>query len=95
MQQALLDELGGEDTSPGQDSTSRSECHRTLAWMCNETKAGRPPLTSAHLKHRERRDRERALQAHIEAEQKRLTELARSRMTQDQHESRSDSGLAS
>ncbi|MGH8653636.1 MAG: STY4528 family pathogenicity island replication protein [Gammaproteobacteria bacterium] len=95
MQQAVLDELGEKMLVQAKTVHRVRNAIALLAWMCNEAKAGRPPLTSAHLKHRERRDREQALQAHIEAEQKRLAELARSRMTQDHHESRSDGGLAS
>jgi len=47
-----------------------------LAWMCQEARAGRPPLTSDHLHCRERRERERTINERIEAEQRRLTEMA-------------------
>lgn len=77
LQQALLDELSGKIKSQAKTARPVRNAIGLLCWMCNETKAGRPPLTSTHLKHRERRDRERALQAHIEAEQQRLTEMAR------------------
>jgi len=75
-QQALLDELGEKIRVQAKTEHRVRNAIGLLCWMCKETRAGRPPLTSAHLKHRERRDRERALQAHIEAEQRRLTELA-------------------
>ncbi|MGH8656676.1 MAG: hypothetical protein ACREYE_32845, partial [Gammaproteobacteria bacterium] len=76
MQQALLDELGEKIQFQAKTPHRVRNAIGFLCWMCNEAKVGRPPLTSAYLKHRERRDRERVLQAHIEAEQRRLTELA-------------------
>ncbi len=76
MQQALLDELGEKIQFQAKTPHRVRNAIGLLCWMCNEAKAGRPPLTSAYLKHRERRERERALHARIEAEQRRLTELA-------------------
>lgn len=76
MQQALLDELGEKIQFQAKTEHRVRNAIGLLCWMCNEARAGRPPLTSAYLKHRERRERERALEEHIKAEQQRLTEMA-------------------
>jgi hypothetical protein len=76
LQQALLDELAGKIQAQAKTARPVRNPIGLLAWMCNEAKAGRPPLTSAHLRCRERRERERRLKEHLEAERRRLTEMA-------------------
>lgn len=76
LQQALLDELAGKILAQAKTARPVRNPIGLLAWMCKEAKAGRPPLTSVHLRCRERRERERSLKEHLEAEQRRLTEMA-------------------
>ena len=76
LQQALLDELAGKIQAQAKTARPVRNPIGLLAWMCREAKAGRPPLTSAHLRCRERRERERHLKDHLEAERRRLTEIA-------------------
>ncbi len=76
LQQALLDELSEKIRSQAKTDHPVRNPVGLLAWMCKQTKAGDPPLTSAHLKCRERRERERQVKESIEAEQRRLTEQA-------------------
>lgn len=76
LQQALLDELAAKLRAQAKTVRPVRNPFGLLAWMCQEAKAGRPPLTSAHLHCRQRRERARHLQVHIEAEQHSLTELA-------------------
>ncbi len=76
LQQALLDELAGKIQAQAKTARPVRNPIGLLAWMCKEAKAGRPPLTSVHLRCRERRERERRLKEHLEAEQRRLTEMA-------------------
>jgi hypothetical protein len=51
-----------------------------LSWLCREVQAGRPALTSAHLRHRERRERQQALEARIEADKAQLTAMAKAQL---------------
>ena len=76
VQQALLDELSEKIRSQARTDHPVRNPVGLLAWMCKQTKAGDPPLTSAHLKCRERRERERHVKESIEAEERRLTALA-------------------
>ena len=76
IQQALLDELSEKIRSQAKTHHPVRNPVGLLAWMCKQTRAGEPPLTSAHLKCRERRERERHVKESIEAEQRRLTDLA-------------------
>ncbi|MGH8566833.1 MAG: hypothetical protein ACREXU_02175 [Gammaproteobacteria bacterium] len=76
LQQALLDELAGKIQAQAKTARPVRNPIGLLAWMCKEAKAGLAPLTSAHLRCRERRERERRLKEHVEAERRRLTELA-------------------
>ena len=76
LQQALLDELAGKIQAQAKTARPVRNPIGLLAWMCKEAKAGRPPLTSVHLRCRERREREQRLKDHLEAEQRRLTEMA-------------------
>jgi hypothetical protein len=79
-QQALLDELAEKmDVQAKQTCRVRNPL-ALLSWMCHEVKAGHAVLTSAHLRHRERRERQHALAAHIEAEKARLTAMAKARL---------------
>jgi hypothetical protein len=76
MQQALLDELAEKMDVQAKQACRVRNPLALLSWMCQEVKAGRPPLTSAHLHRRERRDRQCAVDAHIKAEQEQLTAMA-------------------
>ena len=76
LQQALLDELSEKIRSQAKTHHPVRNPVGLLAWMCKQTRAGEPPLTSAHLKCRERRERERHVNESIEAEERRLTALA-------------------
>ena len=76
LQQALLDELSEKIRAQAKTNRRVRNPIGLLAWMCKQTRAGEPPLTSAHLKCRERRERERHVKESIEAEQRRLTDLA-------------------
>lgn len=77
MQQALLDELADKIKRQAKTDHPVRNPIGLLAWMCAKTRAGQPPLTSAHLQHRDRRERERRLNQHLEAEKRRLTEMAK------------------
>ncbi|MGH8651472.1 MAG: hypothetical protein ACREYE_04485 [Gammaproteobacteria bacterium] len=57
LHQALLDELADKLSRQAKTSRPVRNAIGLLSWMCHEAKAGRPPLTSAHLQARERRDR--------------------------------------
>ncbi len=59
LQQALLDELSEKIRGQAKTDHPVRNSVGLLAWMCKQAKAGEPPLTSAHLKCRERRERER------------------------------------
>ncbi len=76
LQQALLDELAEKLRRQAKTDRPVRNPVGLLSWMCQEARAGRPPLTSDHLRCRERRVRERCIQERIEAEQRRLTEMA-------------------
>lgn len=75
LQQALLDELGEKIRAQAKTNRPVRNPIGLLAWMCKEARAGQPPLTSAHLQYRARRERERLLREHDEAEKRRITEL--------------------
>ncbi len=76
LHQALLDELADKLSRQAKTSRPVHNAIGLLSWMCNEAKAGRPPLTSAHLQARERRDREHHVAEHLEAAKRRLTQMA-------------------
>lgn len=75
LQQALLDELSEKIRAQAKTNRRVRNPIGLLAWMCKEARAGQPPLTSAHLQYRARRERERLLREHDEAEKRRITEL--------------------
>lgn len=83
LQQALLDELADKIKRQAKTDHAVRNPIGLLAWMCARTRGGLPPLTSAHLQYRERRAREQHLNAHLEAEQRRLTEMALGRGNTD------------
>jgi hypothetical protein len=76
LQQALLDELSEKIRAQAKTNRPVRNPIGLLAWMCKEARAGQPPLTSAHLRCQERRERERQIEERIAADQKRLTEMA-------------------
>ncbi len=76
LHQALLDELADKLTRQAKTSRPVRNAIGLLSWMCNETKVGRPPLTSAHLQACQWRDREHHVAEHLEAAKRRLTEMA-------------------
>ncbi|MGH9895594.1 MAG: STY4528 family pathogenicity island replication protein, partial [bacterium] len=76
LQQGLLDELGEKLRRQAKTDHPVRNPIGLLAWMCQQARAGRPPLTSDHLHLQERRERERRINERIEAEQRRLTEMA-------------------
>ncbi len=76
LQQALLDELGEKIRTYAKTDHRVRNPIALLGWMCKEARAGRPPLTSAHLRCRAERDRANALKERLEAEERRLTEQA-------------------
>ncbi|MGH8651950.1 MAG: hypothetical protein ACREYE_07090, partial [Gammaproteobacteria bacterium] len=76
LRQALLDELADKLNRQAKTSRPVRNAIGLLSWMCNEAKAGRPPLTSAHLQARERRDREHHVAKQLEAAKHHLTEMA-------------------
>ena len=50
LQQALLDELSEKIRAQAKTDHRVRNPIGLLAWMCREAAAGRPPLTSAHLR---------------------------------------------
>lgn len=76
LQQALLDELSEKIRAQAKTDRRVRNPIGLLAWMCKEAAAGRPPLTSAHLQSRARRERERLLREHDEAEKRKIIERA-------------------
>jgi hypothetical protein len=76
LHQALLDELAEKIKRYAKTDRRVRNPIGLLCWMCNETKAGRPPLTSDSIHLRERRERDRQLAEREAAACRRLTELA-------------------
>jgi len=76
LRQPLLDELADKLSRQAKTTRPVRNAIALLSWMCNEAKAGRPPLTSAHLQARERRGREHHVAEHTEAAKRRLTQMA-------------------
>jgi hypothetical protein len=76
LHQALLDELAEKMRCYAKTDHRVRNSIGLLCWMCNETKAGRPPLTSDSIHLRERRERDRQLAEREAAECRRLTDLA-------------------
>ena len=76
LRQPLLDELADKLSRQAKTARPVRNAIGLLSWMCNETKAGRPPLTSAHLQAHERRGREHHVAEYLEAAKRRLIEMA-------------------
>lgn len=75
--QPFLDELAEKIRTQAKSGQPVRNPIGLLAWMCGEAEAGRIHLTSAHLKHKERRERQWAMDQRIKEQEQRLTALAR------------------
>jgi len=77
LRQPVLDELAGTIHRQSNSAHRVRNPIGLLCWMCNEARAGKPPLTSDSVRAAERRRREHGLAAYDAAKRRELTEQAK------------------
>lgn len=75
--QAFLDETAGQIIQRRKTSNPIRNPIGFLSWLCNEHAQGNTYLTSAHLKHRERREQQQAVEKSVKAKQDVLVDAAK------------------
>lgn len=76
LRQPFLDETAGQIIQRRKTTNPIRNPIGFLSWLCNEHARGNSYLTSAHLKHRERREQQQAVEQSIKAKQDALTDAA-------------------